>query len=351
MIAMDTMLAGRFHLDTQNFAVEDVPVPVPGPGEVLVKVMAAGVCLSDVHLIDGTLPPLFATSAAITVGHEVSGMIHTLGPGLKRGLTVGTRVTLEAGQSCEQCDDCARRRPCTQVRTRGIDYDGGWAQYTIAREDTLIPIPDNLPFDQAAILPDAVSTPYAAVVATAGVRPAQAVGVWGVGGVGAHNVRIARLVGAAPIIAVDPLPGARDRALAFGADIALDPADDDFADQVRAATAGRGLDFAFDCAGVPAVREQAAAVLGLNGALILVGITPKPLTISEGLTFNYTRKQVRGHYGGFPESVSELVRLAAGDRLDLAPSITDHIPLADAAEAIHRLEHKIGDPIRLILVP
>ncbi|MGW2698333.1 zinc-binding dehydrogenase, partial [Streptomyces sp. NPDC001296] len=268
-----------------------------------------------------------------------------------RGLTVGTRVTLEAGKTCGTCAGCVRRRPCTQILTAGIDYDGGWAQYTLAREDTLIPIPDSLPFDQAAIIPDAVSTPYAAVVTTAGVRPAQSVGVWGVGGVGAHNVRLARLVGAAPIIAVDPLPSARERALAFGADLALDPAAPDFADQVRAATGGRGLDFAFDCAGVPAVRDQAASVLGLGGSLILVGITPRPLTITEGLTFNYLQKQVRGHYGGSPESVSELVQLTAAGRLDLAPSITDHLPLADAAIAIHRLENKIGDPIRLVLVP
>ena len=102
---------------------------------------------------------------------------------------------------------------------------------------------------------------------------------------------------------------------------------------------------------MPAVREQAAAVLGLGGALILVGISPRPLTITEGLTFNYLGKQVRGHYGGTPKSVNELVRLAEVGRLDLAPSITDHLPLADAAEAVNRLENKIGDPIRLILVP
>jgi D-arabinose 1-dehydrogenase-like Zn-dependent alcohol dehydrogenase len=348
---MDTMLAGRFHLDSKKFAMEEVPIPVPGPGEVLIEVKAAGVCLSDVHLVDGSLVPVFATSDTITVGHETSGVIHALGPGLRRGLTVGTRVTLEAGMSCGECEGCARRRPCTQVRTAGIDYDGGWAQYAIAREDTLITIPDHLPFDQAAIIPDAVSTPYAAVVGTAGVRPAQSVGVWGAGGVGAHNIRVARLAGAEPIIAVDPLPAARERALAFGADLALDPAAPDFASEVGAATAGRGLDFAFDCAGVPAVREQAASVLGLNGALILVGITPKPLTISEGLIFNYLCKQVRGHYGGSPESVSELVRLASTGRLDLAPSISGHIPLADAADALNRLEHKIGDPIRLILIP
>ncbi|MFJ9732608.1 zinc-binding dehydrogenase [Streptomyces sp. NPDC101171] len=348
---MDTMLAGRFHLDSRKFAVEEVPIPVPGPGEVLIEVKAAGVCLSDVHLLDGSLVPLFATSDTVTVGHEVSGVIHTLGPDLKRGLTAGTRVALEAGKTCGTCAGCVRRRPCTQMLTAGIDYDGGWAEYVVVREDTVIPIPDSLPFDQAAIIPDAVSTPYAAVVGTAGVRPAQSVGVWGVGGVGAHNVRLARLVGAAPIIAVDPLPGARERALAFGADHALDPAAPDFADQVREATGGRGLDFAFDCAGVPAVRDQAASVLGMGGSLILVGITPKPLTIAEGLTFNYLQKQVRGHYGGSPESVSELVRLTAAGRLDLAPSITDHIPLVDAADAVSRLENKTGDPIRLILVP
>ncbi|WP_345435440.1 zinc-binding dehydrogenase [Actinoallomurus vinaceus] len=345
------MLAGRFHLAAKKFVVEEVPIPVPGPGEVLIEVRAAGVCLSDLHLIDGTLSPLFATSDAVTIGHEVSGVIHTLGPGLRRGLTTGARVALEAGQSCEQCADCARRRPCAQVRTRGIDYDGGWAQYAIAREDTVVPIPDDLPFDQASIIPDAVSTPYAAIVSTAGVRPAQSVGVWGVGGVGAHSVRVARLAGAAPIIAVDPLPGARERAVAFGADLALDPAADDFAEQVLAATAGRGLDYAFDCAGAPVVREQAAAVLGQQGALVLVGITPHPLTVSEGLQFNYLKKRVFGHYGSLPEHIYELVRLASNGRLDLAPSITGHIPLADATDAIHRLENKTGNPIRLILVP
>lgn len=349
---MDTMLAGRFHLDTKKFLVEEVPVPVPGPGEVLIEVKAAGVCLSDLHLIDGTISPLFlGPSNAVTVGHEVSGVIHTLGTDLQRGLAVGTRVTLEAGQSCGQCTDCVRRRPCTQVRTRGFDYDGGWAQYAVAREDTVVPIPDHLPFDQASIIPDAVSTPYAALVATAQLRPAQAVGIWGVGGVGAHGVRIARMIGAAPIIAVDPLARARKRALAFGADIALDPAAADFAQTVLEATGGRGLDFAFDCAGAPAVREQASSVLGRHGALILVGITPKPLTITEGLTFNYLSKQVRGHYGSSPEHIDDLVRLVSGGRLDLGPSITAHIPLADAADALHRLEHKIGDPIRLVLIP
>ncbi|MFD5064544.1 zinc-binding dehydrogenase [Streptomyces sp. NPDC058394] len=127
-----------------------------------------------------------------------------------------------AGRPCGECARCDSGGTCTSFRVRGVDYDGGWSQYTIAREDTVVPIADVLPFDQAAIIPDVVSTSYAALVDTVQVRSAQAVGIWGVGGVGAHAVRLARMMGAAPIIAVDPLPNARERALAFGADTALD---------------------------------------------------------------------------------------------------------------------------------
>ncbi|UUU34134.1 zinc-binding dehydrogenase [Streptomyces sp. CA-210063] len=353
---MRTMLAGRLHLDTRTFAVEEVPVPTPGPGEVLIKVKAAGVCLSDVHLIDGSIAPAVpvdavARSRAVTLGHEVAGVIHGLGPDLRGDWSPGMRVALQAGQACGECGHCMRRSPCQQPVTRGVDYDGGWAEYAIAREDTLAPIPDHLPFDQAAIIPDAVSTPYAAIVETGAVRPAQAVGIWGAGGLGVHGIRLARLVGAAPVIAIDPLPQARERALAFGADFALDPAAPDFAEAVGRATRGRGVDVALDFAGVPAVREQAASVLGAGGVLVLAGLHPAPITVTDSMGFSYRSHQIRGHYGSGPEHVTQLIDLASAGRLDLAPSVTDHIPLAHAADAVARLEQKVGDPIRLVLTP
>ncbi|MDA3625292.1 zinc-binding dehydrogenase, partial [Saccharopolyspora sp. WRP15-2] len=146
-------------------------------------------------------------------------------------------------------------------------------------------------------------------------------------------------------------PGARERALAFGADLALDPADPGFAAAVLEATGGRGLDVAFDFAGVPAVREQAATALCRGGSLVLAGLTPQPLTVTDGTRFSWNRNQIRGHYGSSPEHVEQLIRLAAAGRLDLTPSITGHLPLAEAEEAVHRLENKIGDPIRLVLTP
>ncbi|WP_217207134.1 zinc-binding dehydrogenase [Streptomyces sp. AC550_RSS872] len=353
---MKTMLAGRLRLDTHTFAVEEVPVPTPGPGEVLVEVRAAGVCLSDVHLIDGSISPEFPVDSVrkartVTLGHEVAGVVHAVGPEVAGEWVPGTRVVLQAGQACGGCGGCLRRSECRQPLTRGVDYDGGWAQYAVAREDTLLAIPDDLPFDQAAIIPDAVSTPYAAIVEAGAVRPAQAVGIWGAGGLGAHGIRLARMVGAAPIIAVDPLPTARERALVFGADLALDPMADGFAEALAEATAGRGIEVAFDFAGVPAARAQAVAALGAGGILVLAGLTPESIVVSDSTGFSFRGNQIRGHYGSGFEHVEQLIGLTSAGRIDLAPSITAHIPLAEAADAVTRLEKKIGDPIRFVLTP
>jgi len=204
------MLAARLNVKTLTLSMDDVPIPEPGPGQVRVKVRAAGVCLSDVHLIDGSVRPLHLRQDEVTPGHEIAGTIDALGPGVT-GYSAGQRVALQAGEERGGV-----------LYARGGDYDGGWAEYTLATATTLVPIPANLPFEQAAIIPDAVSTSWAAITATGQVRPAEAAGVWGVGGLGAHAVMLLRLVGAVPVIAVDPLPAARARALEFGADAAFD---------------------------------------------------------------------------------------------------------------------------------
>jgi len=333
------MLAGRLTYATCSFAVQDVPVPEPGPNQVLIKVEAAGVCLSDLHLIDGTLKPATDT-ATVTLGHEVAGTVAALGPGVT-AWQPGRRVLLQAGELGVG----------GMILTRGVDYDGGWAEFALATMHTLVPIPDDLPFEQAAIIPDAVSTPWAAITATAAVRPTEPVGVWGIGGLGAHAVQLLRLVGAAPILAVDPLHAARERALDFGADLALDPVDPALRQRVLEATGGTGLAAAFDFAGVAAVREQAVRCLGRNGRLVLVGLTDQPLVVDDGTVFSYLQQKILGHYGSVPEHVEQLVALIRFGRLDISRSVSDVVPLADAAEAVDRLHRKGGNPVRLILRP
>ena len=173
----DSMLAGRLNVRTKEFEVKEVPRPTPGPGQVLVEVRAAGICLSDVHLVEGQLNPLFLQGDEVTLGHEVAGVVAEVGEGVTGW--AGRRVTLQAGEEVGGW-----------IHTRGVDYDGGWAQYALSTVETLVPIPDSLPFEQACIVPDAVSTPWASIVNTAGVRAGEPVGVWGIGGLGAHARRL-----------------------------------------------------------------------------------------------------------------------------------------------------------------
>ncbi|MFH9570844.1 zinc-binding dehydrogenase [Streptomyces sp. NPDC017230] len=337
---MAQMLAARLHVPSRTLRLEEVPRPQPGPGEVLVKVEAAGVCLSDVHLIDGTLTPQFLQGDTVTLGHEVSGTVTEVGAGVT-AWAPGQRVVLHAGEVRDGV-----------TYTRGVDYDGGWAEYALSAADALTLLPDAIPFDQGAIIPDAVSTPWGAITETGAVRPAEAVGVWGVGGLGVHAVRLLRAIGACPVVAVDPSPVARERALAAGADLALDSADPDLRQTVRAATGGAGLAAAFDFAGVPPVREQAISVLAPKGRLVLAGLTDKPLTVTDGTRFSYLQQRILGHYGSdMPVALPQLLRLIQGGRLDFSGSISGVLPLARAAEAVARLEKREGDPIRLILRP
>lgn len=333
------MLAARLTISTRRLAVEELPTPEPGWGQVRIAVRAAGVCLSDVHLVQGLLTPTYLDGDVVTLGHEVSGTIDAIGPGVS-GWAEGQRVLLRGGELA-----------AGRVLTRGVDYDGGWAEYALANVTTLVPIPDSLPFEQAAIIPDAVSTPWAAITTTGQIRAGEAAAVWGVGGLGVHAVQLLRLIGAAPIVAIDPNSAARERASEFGADLVLDPGDPDLAAKILAATAGRGLAAAFDFAGVGAVREQALGCLGAGGRLVLIGLTPEPLTIASPTMISFFQQQVRGHYGSSMDDLGVLVGLVEHGRLDFTKSISDVLPLADAVAAVDRLDQKIGNPVRLVLRP
>ena len=354
---MTTMSAGRLDLETLAFGVTEVEVPEPGSGEVRIRVGAAGICLSDVHLIDGTLDKdtIAATGTyqrVVTLGHEVAGTVDRLGPDVPEDWKVGARVLLSAGKRCGVCRPCRfDTGPCLRPLTRGVNFDGGWAEYAITHHQAMVPIPDDLPFEQAAIIPDAVSTPYAGLIRTGGVRQGRSVGLWGVGGLGVHAVQIAHAVGAAPIIAFDPLDAARARALRMGADVALDPADPDAARRVGELTDGSGLDVAVDLVGHPRVRSQALSMLGARGVLSVIGLHPGPLAIDDSVRFGYLQQQVRGHYGYENQDLLDIVSLVRWHRLDLAASVSGVLDLADAAEGVRRLAAKEGDPIRLLLRP
>ena len=345
---VDTMRAERFYVDSKTIAVEDVPMPEPGPGEVLVKVAFCGICHSDLSLINGTFP---AQRPVVTQGHEASGTIAKLGPGVT-GWSEGDRVIVAAGRPCTACPNCRRGdiANCLRIQLMAFAYDGAWAEYTVAQAVGLTGVPDNVPLEQAAILADAVSTPFGALVRTGKVAIGE-FGVWGVGGVGTHIVQLARLVGAAPVLAIDIKPAVLDRALELGADHALDASDPGLRDTIAEITGGRMLDVAFDAVGLKSTFEQALDCITVGGRLVGVGMSAESPSVGPTSMFGLTQKHVAGHLGYQNVDIETLATLVSLGRLDLSRSISDVVSLEDVRVGIEKLERQEGNPIRILVKP
>jgi D-arabinose 1-dehydrogenase-like Zn-dependent alcohol dehydrogenase len=346
---VDTMRAERFYAESKTIAVEDVPIPEPAPGEVLVKVAYCGICHSDLSLVNGTFP---SQRPVVTQGHEASGTIARLGPDVT-GWAEGDRVIVAAGRPCTACPNCRRGdiANCLRIQLMAFAYDGAWAEYTVAQAVGLTRVPGNVPMEQAAILADAVSTPFGAVVRTGKVGIGESVGVWGVGGVGTHIVQLARLVGAVPVIAVDIKPEVLDRAVELGADYAFDASDEGLRDKIADVTGGRMLDVAFDAVGLKSTFEQALDSVTVGGRLVSVGMSAESPSVGPTSMFGLTQKHVLGHLGYQNVDIETLATLVSRGRLDLSRSISDIVSLEDIRVGIEKLERQDDNPIRILVKP
>jgi 2-desacetyl-2-hydroxyethyl bacteriochlorophyllide A dehydrogenase len=347
-----TMRAARFHRATRELTVQDVPMPQPGPGEVLVRVHAAGICASDLHMIDGVLPDFPLDD--VTPGHEASGTIAQVGSAVPFWQP-GQRVLLLAGRNCGVCRHCigtGGSGACLNPMVMGQNYDGGWAEHIVVPFGVLVALPAGIPFEQAALIPDAVATPFTDLINRGGLRVGEMVGLWGIGGLGVHAVQIARLAGAALIIAIDPIEAARQRALELGADHALNPDTADVRAEVLRLTEGDGLDLAVDLAGVNSALDQAVSCLGRYGRAVIIGMCLDPVRLTEpSVMLGYMNHAVKGHDGYEPRDIAQLVRLVASGRLDLSRSVSHVVSLEDVAEGVGRLRTKAGNPVRIVVKP
>ena len=345
------MRAAVFDSASRRLEVKEVPDPEPGPAEVRVRVQACGICLSDVHLINGTLAtPL----ERVTPGHEPAGVIEQVGEGVPEYWAPGARVVMAAGKPCGECPNCVRGYPpssCLATLVMGFAFDGAWAEYVVVPWHALTAVPDRVPIEQAAILADAVSTPYAGLTDRAGLRQGESVGLWGIGGLGVHAVMVARMVGASPIIALDPSKAARQRALDRGADHTLDPTAEGLVEHVWELTGGLGLDVAVDLFGANRVLMQADACLGRYGRLVIIGLSNEPISLGPNAQFGVTSHSLLGHLGYDKSHLDQLIEFVASGRLDVSGSISDVMPLNDVVRGVRRLATKEGDPIRLVVAP
>jgi propanol-preferring alcohol dehydrogenase len=319
--------------------VSSVPTPEPGPGEVLVKVGAAGVCHSDLHIIEA---PAGAFPLPMTLGHENAGWIEALGPGVT-GWSVGDPVAIYGILGCGRCFACLRGRDneCRTVPVGGIGLtrDGGMAEYVSVPAKQLLPI-GGLDVVQAAPLTDAGLTPYHAIdLARDVLRPGTTCVVIGVGGLGHMAVQILAATTSVRIIAVDLSDDALELAATIGAHHTI-KSDADAATFIRelVGPAPGGAEAVFDFVGVDPTVKLAASIVATGGRLMLVGLGGGTLQVKPGVADIGIPMEARVvvPFWGTRAELAEVIALARAGR------ITAHVeqfPLASAQEAFTRLRN------------
>lgn len=342
------MRAARFHGAGLDITIEEIPYPVPGPGEVVVALAACGVCGSDVHFLEGMPVP---AGVPITLGHEPAGVIESVGEHVT-GWVPGDHVALHLGNGCGTCRTCkaGHANCCPHLVAPGLHIDGGFAEAIKVPAGCLVRVPDDVSLAAAGLATDCVATPYHALKCRARVQRGERVVVIGVGGVGSHAVRLAGVLGAGQVVAVDVSPVALERAARAGAtDTICVSSGNEPASRIREVTGG-GADLVLECVGSPDTVSSGVRALIPGGRLVAVGVgmLPPRIDLPQAL-FALTELSVLGSFGSHKEDLEEIYRLQATGTIDIESSITHRLPLSAVAEALDMLRTKRGDPQRIVI--
>ncbi len=337
-----------------DLRIDDIPIPQPHPGEVLVKVAGCGVCHTDLHVIKGEV----AFPMPCVLGHEISGSVVEVPAGTDAP-PVGSSVVGAFIMPCGTCRFCARGRDdlCERFfamnRLKGTLYDGtsrlrnaagdplwmysmaGLAEYCVIPTTGVFLLPDGLPLVESAVYGCSILTAFGAVRHAADVRVGETVAVVAIGGVGLNVIQLARALGAGRIIAVDVRDDALRAAAALGATDVINSSDVDAVTAVRELTGGEGVDVAFEALGRAQTFEQAFELVRDGGRMVAIGIAAGQATAAIGIT-RLVRRSIRitGSYGGRTRTdMPEILQLAANGAIRAERMVTQRFPLSAAAAA------------------
>ncbi|PTM81245.1 alcohol dehydrogenase [Cereibacter johrii] len=359
-------IAGNY-AEERPLAIRELDLAAPGPGEVLIRVAAAGICHSDLSVINGTRRrPL-----PMVLGHEASGYVEALGEGVE-DLDPGDHVVCIFAPGCGRCTPCAEGRPalCEKAARhhavgelmtghRRLSLGGrpvhhhlgisGFATHAVVARPSLVRVPREVPPHVSALFSCAMLTGAGAVFNTAQIRPGSKVAVVGLGGVGLSAILGAAAAGAAEIVAIDPFPAKMEAARAMGATLSV-PADGDTVAAVRDLTAG-GVDYAFELAGSVRALETAFAVTRRGGTTVTAGLPhPDDRMSLEALKLVAEERTLKGSYIGSCVPQRDLPRMLALHRRGLLPvekMLTHRLKLDEINLAMDRLAE--GSAIRQVV--
>lgn len=351
---MATMKAVVFK-GKDKLAVEEVPRPVPGYGEAVMRITATTICGTDVHIVRGEYP----VRPGLIIGHEPVGVIDALGPGLESTFRIGQRVIAGAITPCGQCFYCLNgsHSQCGGAIGGwkfGNTINGAWAEYLLVPDAraNLAPIPETLSDEEVLLCPDIFSTGLSGAE-SAQIKVGDAVVVFAQGPIGLCATLGARLKGASIIIGVDGNSDRLDVSRRFGANVTLDPRSVDVVAEVKKLTGGRGADVAIEALGQQATFESALRSIRPGGTLSSLGVYSGKLTapyeaIYAGLA---DQKIVTTLCPGGHERMRRLMAMIENRRVDLSPLVTHHFALDQIEEAFDLFSNQRDKVLKVALYP
>ncbi len=328
--------------------MRDVPMPEIGDHDVLVRVKAAGICHSDVHYRSGAsaVGPL-----PQTLGHEVAGVVEEIGPQVAN-VKPGDRVCLHYLITCGDCYYCTlgSEQFCVEGSMIGKYRDGGFAEFIAVPARSAVPLPEEIPFEQGAIMMCSSATSFHALNKSR-LQAGETVAVFGVGGLGMSAVQLAKAMGALDVYAVDINEERLAMAEGFGA-IPVNAAEVDPVDEIRRLTDGRGVDVTLELIGLPQTMRQSVQSLAVFGRAVLVGIASEPLEVETYGELLGREAEVIGAADHLLHELPLLIEYTRRGMLDLSNVVTRTIPL-DAGEVNAVLDEmeEFGGGVRTVITP
>jgi threonine 3-dehydrogenase len=328
--------------------IREVPVPSAGAGQILLRVLRAGVCGTDLHIWEWDAWAQGRMHPPVTVGHEFVGEIVEIGADVT-GLKIGERVSCESHIVCQHCIACrtGNAHVCENTKILGVDVNGGWAEYVVVPAANAWRAPANVPIEVQGImepLGNAVHTAFA------GDLSACRIAVTGCGPIGLFAVGVARAAGAAQVIASDISPYRLELAKKMNADACIDPSKENFVERVRELTDGRMLDGVLEMSGQPSAIRDGLAALRMGGRLSLLGLPREAFGLDWNKLLIFKGITIHGIIGRrMYQTWYQMDGLLRSGRLDVRPAITHVMPMEKVDEAIGLL--RSGQAGKVVLVP
>ncbi|GEO26490.1 sorbitol dehydrogenase [Alicyclobacillus acidoterrestris] len=333
-----------------EIVVDTVPVPSPRADEVLVQVMAVGVCGSDVHYYEHGRIGRYVVEQPLILGHECAGVVVQVGERVTK-FQLGDRVAVEPGVVCGKCDACRQGRYnlCPDVQFLATPpVNGAFAQYICVRQDNVFAIPPHVSFEEAAL-----NEPFSVgiqAVTRAGVKPGDTVAIMGVGPVGLMTVVAARACGAKTIIVTDLEPIRLKAAMHLGASFAINVRNQDPVQAIRRLTDGVGVDVVLETAGNPEALRASVASARRGGKVAIVGL---PATDDIALDIPSIVDNEIDIYGVFryANTYARGIQILSSGIADVKSIVTDRFPLVAAQEAMERARTNRSGSLKVMVYP